>query len=119
MFQYLVLFAFSKVKLVVLLLQSNAVTPDPAENIKLQNFTSSNVDKDYAFIAVSFEVDQFKDGNIDVVLQLAEKKRRRRAADLNVFKVLQPNKTYRVSQRNYDLNVSWKTELVMRDMMYS
>ena len=113
-FQYLVLFAFSKVTLVVLQLQSN-ITPDPAENIKLQNFTSSNVDKDYAFIAVSFDVDKFNDGNIDVVLQLAEKQRRRRAADPNVVKVLQPNKTYRVSQRNHGPNVSWKTELVMMD----
>ena len=97
---------FSKVKLVVLQLQSNTITPDPAENIKLQTFTSSNIDKDYAFIAVSIDADRFKDHNIDIVLQLAEKQRRRRAADLNVFKVLQPNKTYRVSQRNYDPNVS-------------
>ena len=110
---------FSKVNLVILQLQSNAITAGPPENIKLQRFTSSNVDKDYAFIAVSFDVDKFNDGNINVVLQLAKKQRRRRAADLNVFKVLQPNKTYRVSQRNQDPNVSWKTELVIKDTIYS
>ena len=109
---------FSEVKLVVLQLKSNNIDPDPAEKINIENYTSSNVDKDYAFIAVSFDVDKFNDGNINVVLQLAKKQRRRRAADLNVFKVLQPNKTYRVSQRNYDPNVSWKTNLVMKDIVY-
>ena len=103
--------------MVILQLQSNAITAGPPENIKLQRFTSSNVDKDYAF-AVSFDVDKFNDGNINVVLQLAKKQRRRRAADLNKFEALQLNKTYRVSQRNYDPNVSWKTDLVMKDMVY-
>ena len=100
--------------MVVLQLRSNTTKPFPAEDLKPETLPSN------AVIADSYKVSVFEDNSFDVVLGVTKKKqRRRRAADQDALDILQPNMTARFSQLNYHLqNVSWKTALVMKDMMY-
>ena len=101
--------------MVVLQLRSNTTKPFPAEDLKPETLPSNN-----AVIAGIYNVSAFESNSFDVVIGMMKKKqRRRRAADQDALDILQPNMTARFSQLNYHLqNVSWKTALVMKDMMY-
>ena len=84
-----------------MLQQSNSSNPPPPEDLVVDESPPTNKEiNNFAFIAKEFQIDEFKDGNIEVLLRgtTNNKRRERRATVANV--TLTPNATYRIIQRN-------------------
>ena len=86
----------------MLQLQSKSSKSFPSENLKILNYFSSQSKAiNVAFIAIEFDITEFQDDKIEIILR-AEKRGYRRKRETNVVNILAQNMTFRVAQRNTD-----------------
>ena len=86
----------------MLQLQSELSEPVPPENLTVSNSTPSNSKADnVAFIAKEFNITEFHDDAIEILLRKA-KGRQRRKRETYMLDILVQNAIYRVAQRNTD-----------------
>ena len=67
----------------------------------LNNFPSESKAINVAFIAIEFDITEFQDDKIEIILR-EEKRAYRRKRETNVVNILTQNMTFRVAQRNTD-----------------
>ena len=90
-------------KVALILLQSESTDPPPPENLEIQDsppLQSAEENTDVAFIAKTFEMDNFKNDELEILLRESKSRRKKRATDVDV--PLRNNATYRFTQRNED-----------------
>ena len=99
----------------MLQLQSELSEPVPPENLTVSNSTLSNSKADnVAFIAKEFNITEFHDDAIEILLRKA-KGRQRRKRETYMLDILVQNAIYRVAQRNTDnseVNNTWADSTV-------
>ena len=95
---------FRTVVLIILQLQSNLSKPAAPEDLIVQNSRPSDPKVDnVAFIAKTFNISEFQDDEVVILLrEFKEKRRRKREALAIDVDVLTSGATYRVAQVNND-----------------
>ena len=100
----------------MLQLQSELSEPVPPENLTVSNSTPSNSKADnVAFIAKEFNITEFHDDAMEILLRKA-KGRQRRKRETYMLDILVQNAIYSVAQRNTDnseVNKTWWKVLYM------
>ena len=88
----------------MLQLQSKLSEPFSPENITVSNSTpSDSKENNVAFIAKEFNITEFQDDTIEIILRDTKSiQRRKRESNDNAVDILVQNTTYRVAQRNTD-----------------
>ena len=83
-------------------LQSKSSKYFALENLTILNyFPSKSKAINVAFIAIEFDITEFQDDKIEIILR-EEKRGYRRKREANVVNILAQNMTFRVAQRNTD-----------------
>ena len=86
----------------MLQLQSKSSKSFPPENLTILNyFPSQSKAINVAFIAIEFDITEFQDDKIEIILR-EEKRAYRRKRETNVVNILAQDMTFRVAQRNTD-----------------
>ena len=86
----------------MLQLQSKSSKSFPPENLTILNsFPSQSKAINVAFIAIEFDITEFKDDKIEIILR-EEKRGYWRKRETNVVNIFAQNMTFRVAQRNTD-----------------
>ena len=86
----------------MLQLQSKSSKSFAPENLTILNyFPSQSKAVNVAFIAKEFDITEFQDDKIKILLR-EEKRGYRRKRETNVVNILAQNMTFRVAQRNTD-----------------
>ena len=103
-FKYKYNYFFRTVVLIILQLQSNLSKPAAPEDLIVQNSRPSGPKVDnVAFIAKTFNISEFQDDEVVILLrEFKEKRRRKREALAIEVDVLASGATYRVAQVNND-----------------
>ena len=88
--------------LIILQLQKKSSKSFAPENLAILNsFPSQSKAVNVAFIAIEFDITEFQDDKIEIILR-EEKRGYRRKRETNVVNILAQNMTFRVAQRNTD-----------------